>query len=89
MEYIVGNTTENVVNDGLVARKGDWIYYRNYDSDKRIFKIRTDGSDKVRVNNDGFRAINVIDEWVYYQNDDVDGYLYKTLKDGRVTKQIE
>ena len=39
-----GNTVGNIVNGGIVARQGDWIYYRNDSDEKYLYKIRTDGS---------------------------------------------
>jgi hypothetical protein len=44
-----GNTVGNIVNGGLVAQEGNWIYYSNGDSDFWVYKMRTDGSGRQRV----------------------------------------
>lgn len=44
-----GNSTGNIVNTGLVAHQGDWIYYVNpspSDDDDKLYKIRTDGTQR-------------------------------------------
>ena len=40
-----GNTVGNLVNDGLVAQQGDWIYYSNILDEHKLYKVRTDGTD--------------------------------------------
>ena len=79
-----GNTTGNIVNGGHVAQQGDWIYYLNIDDDKKkIYKIRIDGSDRTRVNEDSSWLLNVVGDWIYYLNIDDDKKIYKVRTDGR------
>ena len=56
-----GNTVGNIVNEGLVAKEGQWIYYRNLDDDDKIYKIRTDGTGRTRISDDNSWCINVVD----------------------------
>jgi len=78
---------------------GDWIYYTNYvpvtnpnvftpksSEEGNLYKIRTDGTGKIRLNSDDCRSINVAGDWIYYANYD-DGSniylkLYKIRTDG-------
>ena len=79
-----GNTTGNIVNGGHVAQQGDWIYYLNIDDDEKIYKVRTDGSDRTRVNDDTSWHLNVVGDWIYYTNidDDDEKKIYKICTDG-------
>ncbi len=58
----VGNTAGNIVNTGIAAQQGGWIYYNNY----KLYKIRTDGSSRTKLSYVPSWYINVVDEWVYY-----------------------
>ena len=77
----IGNTSGNSVNDGLVAQQGDWVYYRNSNDNGSLYKIRTDGTEKTKLNSDDTLFINVIDDWVYYRNGKNDS-IYKVKTDG-------
>jgi hypothetical protein len=46
----------------------DWIYYRNNDDGWKIYKLRTYGSDRTKVNDDSTAGINIVDDWIYYIN---------------------
>jgi uncharacterized protein YchJ len=79
----IGNTGGNIANRGGVAQQGDWIYYLNdSDSYNNIYKIRTDGSDRIKLSNDNCRFINVVGDWIYYQYYGDGGKLYKIRTDG-------
>lgn len=77
-----GNSVGNIVNEGLVASQGDWIYYTNMDKDddgKRYFelyKVRTDGSGRTRINGDAAGYLNVVGDWLYYVSGKVDEESY-------------
>jgi len=65
----VGNTTGNIMNGGLAAKQGDWIYYF---SDKDIYdmgicKMFKDGSNSNKITDtDGAGSINIVNDWIYY-----------------------
>ncbi|MBM3707786.1 MAG: DUF5050 domain-containing protein [Actinobacteria bacterium] len=40
---MIGNSLGNIINGGIAAQVGDWIYYRSSDSFK-IYKTKADGS---------------------------------------------
>lgn len=69
----IGNTAGNISNVGLAAYQDGWIYYVNDADGYAIYKIRTDGSDKTKLNSDNSRYINVAGEWIYYVSYDGQG----------------
>jgi len=84
-----GNTVGNIVNNGLVAKQGDWLYYidnkdgsrsNKYKNKHKLYKIRVDGGGQTKLTDDFCRHINVIGEWVYYCHRN--GNLYKIKTDG-------
>lgn len=77
----MGNSPGNIVNLGLATQQGDWIYYKSPDRGGSIHKMKIDGSEKTKINDDNSFFINVIGDWVYYLNAD-DTYIYKIRTDG-------
>jgi serine/threonine protein kinase len=77
-----GNSVGNIVNFGMAAIKGEWVYYKNYSDGKKLYKIRVDGSGRKKLNEDIGWFINVVGEWVYYTNYSDGKKLYKTRVDG-------
>lgn len=64
----MGNTLGNISNNGIVCRQGDWIYYRNDDDNRTLYRCRTDGTMAQQIVDDpGVSNINVIGEWIYYR----------------------
>ncbi|UNC92238.1 DUF5050 domain-containing protein [Candidatus Contubernalis alkaliaceticus] len=77
-----GNTTGNIVNGAFVAHQGEWIYYSNPSDRGNLYKIKKDGSEYTRLNNDDSGYINVVGDWIYYSNYDDDNRIYKIGTDG-------
>jgi tetratricopeptide (TPR) repeat protein len=79
-----GNTQGNIVNAGIVAQKGDLIYYSNLSDNGYLYKIKTDGTGKTKLNSENSSNINVVDGWVYYMNQSQSNYysLCKIQTDG-------
>ena len=61
-----GNTVGNISNEGLVAQQGDWIYYSNILDERKLYKIRTDGTQKQLLSDDRSWYLNIADDWIYY-----------------------
>lgn len=88
--YKVGNTTGNIMNGGLAAKQGDWIYHisdKNTDN-QGICKMLKDGSNPTRIA-DGGPSINVVNDWIYFIRDGVckvrtDGSGWEKIIDGTV-----
>ncbi len=71
-----GNTPGNINQGGFVAASDGWVYFTIPNSDdNRLFKMRSDGTDKqVLIEEDaatfgGIEYINVITDWIYYTSD--------------------
>lgn len=69
------NTECNIIVCGDdVAQQGDWIYLcgdwknNSFFEGLGLYKIRTDGSNKTKLNNDCSSNIAVAGEWIYYVN---------------------
>lgn len=63
-----GNTPANIVNKGIAAENGGWIYYKNGADGGSLYKIRMDGTDKMKLNSEVSSYISVAGGWVYYCN---------------------
>lgn len=77
-----GNSTGNIVNGGLVASSGGWVYYRSEADGWKLYKSLPDGSEKVKICDDMPSEINVVDEYVYYANFSDGLSLYRIKADG-------
>jgi hypothetical protein len=91
-----GNTIGNIINNGKVAQKDNWIYYtyqddellNTYNIKGHIYRINTDGSNREKITEDDSEYLNVLDDWIYYCNWDDDGKLYKVRTDGTCRMKI-
>jgi len=58
---------------------GEWIYYGKLDDNAKIYKVKTDGSGKEKINDDMSLFISIAGNWIYYDNlDDHKAYRIKT-----------
>lgn len=65
-----GNTSGNIVNMGIAAQQDGWIYYSNGRDKGKLYKVRTDGTEKTKLNDSPLITyINVSDGWVYYKSE--------------------
>jgi len=83
-----GNTQGNILNGGYVAIQGDWLYYHNWDDGGKLYKAKTDGSNKQKLNNDESISINVIGDWIYYYGSGENYGTYCVKTDGTGLKKI-
>lgn|GEM_PF-2384716 len=82
-----GNTSGNITNRGLVAIQGDWIYYSNGSDIGKLYKIKTDGTGKQKLNDDySSQYINVIGNNIYYSG--TNSNLYTINIDGSGRKKL-
>lgn len=47
---------------------GDWIYYSNASDENKLYKIKTDGTNKTKISDETALFIQVAGDWVYYAN---------------------
>ena len=76
-QNLTNNIHGNIVNGGLVAIQGEWIYYVNDEDYGTVYTMRIDGSDRRKLSNDLFSgSINILDGKLYYSYD------YYEINDG-------
>lgn len=63
-----GNTYGNIYNSqGKAAISGDWIYYVNDEENDALYKMKTDGTQKMRLGkSEQCDNINIVGDWIYY-----------------------
>lgn len=96
-----GNTAANILNEGLFAQGGDWIYFSNYRCGNTLCKKKLLGCGESAISRDvQARYINVLDDWVFYSaiprekqmtSDlllDNNRYLFKVKADGSKRTQL-
>ena len=83
-----GNSVGNIINSGLVSHQDPWIYYSNWSDENQLYKIRSDGKQRTKLNNDNSSDINVIGEWIYYRNWSDGFQIYKIRTDGKARTKL-
>ncbi|GAE86931.1 DUF5050 domain-containing protein [Acetivibrio straminisolvens] len=53
-----------------------WVYYCNKSDGGSIYRIRTEGTDKTKLNNENSEFINLANEHIYYSSKTTGGKLY-------------
>lgn len=98
---ILGNYMLNIpLAKGTVAKYKDWIYYSNYNDNKRLYKIRTDLTEKQRITEvssgnfqrfiDTIKSLNIIGSDIYFSGVyDTHGRLMKMKTDGTNLRVFE
>ncbi len=66
VENKYGNSQANLTNRGIAAVQGDWIYYINYKDDATIYKVKTDGTQRVRVHGTSAHDLNVTGRYIRF-----------------------
>lgn len=67
---------------------GDWIYYVNNSDGTRLYRVKTDGTGRQRLNQDWSVDITVSGDWVYYVNNSDDMRLYRVRTDGSERQKL-
>jgi len=67
---------------GCIIRQGDWYYYINGKDNENLYKIKTDGTMRKRMNNSRSSIIGIYDDWICYIDYSDKGTLYKIKTDG-------
>ncbi len=82
-----GNSNGNINNGGLVAHQDGWIYFANFNDDKKIYKSRPDGTELTQLNHENSGYLNVLGDWIYYLSFS-DNNLYKMRTDGTMREPV-
>ena len=70
VQKIHKNIATTVSNTNVYVHQ-DWIYYNHY-FDKKIYKVKTDGTSHSEFIDDGYRDMRVYGNYFYYLNKNVD-----------------
>ncbi len=65
-----------------------WIYYSNVSDNYSLYKIRTDGSERTKLNDDQSRVLQVSEDWIYYINGSDGASIYRINTDGKRRTKI-
>jgi hypothetical protein len=100
--HIDGTDRSNLVPDSYSMRVGsmtvigEWIYYTCTMSEQGLYKVKTDGTEDIKLLNGDIRHFNVVDDWIYYVGEygelDDGNYGYPFIKmrtDGTESSRIE
>lgn len=64
---------------------GDWIYF----SEDGLYKMKTNGTAKMKLSDDNCEQINVLGDWVYFTDKLNGDRLYKIKTDGTVRSRVD
>lgn len=90
-----GNSSGNLINGGLFAEQGNWMYFTLTPTNQKtypLYRAMKDGQTGLKALTDpGYiRDISVIGDWVYYINGSGpdEARIYRTKTDGSITEVI-
>ncbi|MDF2686596.1 MAG: serine/threonine protein kinase, partial [Clostridia bacterium] len=85
----MGNSSSNIINDGIIAEQNDWLYYSNSSDNYFLYKMKKNGNinEKKRINAEPCFQINVIGDTVYYLNNETRAF-YSIKTDGSNSQRI-
>ncbi|MCI3918823.1 DUF5050 domain-containing protein [Paenibacillus sp. TRM 82003] len=69
-------------NVGPFNVQGDWIYYLDIYDNRSLYKMRTDGTGRVKLTGDAADNILLAGNWIFYQNGDDGSRMYTMSLDG-------
>lgn len=85
---INGNSKTKLLSGKSISElnvEGDWLFF-NYD--RKLYKMKNDGTELICLSSDDARYINVYGEWVYYSNFSNKKNLVRIKMDGTQRKEI-
>lgn len=85
IDTIPGNLSGNLLNEGIISEKNNWIYYNNSDG---LYKMKSDGSTVTSISSDNANYINIIGDYIYYINLSNGNSIYKIKTDGTSKHKI-
>lgn len=56
----------NRANESFVVTDGTWVYFPNWKDGHSLYKMKPDGSEKFKLNNEETTWLNLRNGWVYY-----------------------
>ena len=83
----LGNLQGNYQNGGYAASDGEWFYYRSNDGSS-MYKMRLDGSEKTKLNDQSSSYIGVVDGTIYYYSSGSNSGIWRMGTDGSKNSNI-
>lgn len=74
-----GNTPGNLINGGMLAQQGDWIYFV---FERKLYKIKTDGTGDTLITDSASYDVHVIGDWIFFSGGTSLNGVYKCKTDG-------
>ncbi len=73
----------NISYGDIEFKEGEWIYFINISDGKKIYRVKSDGSERVKVSDDSVddSFLDFVGSYIYYKNLS-DGRYYRINKDG-------
>ena len=87
----LGNSSGNIINNGLIAADNERIYYTILDSTHGLYSMKPDGTDIKLLSEDYTEHINTLNGWLYYRkigSGYKPGGLYKMRTDGTEEQRL-
>ncbi len=78
----LSNSNGNLINMGMTAADGDWIYFPNASKDGQLWKMKRDGSGETLISEDQAAFLNVTGGSIYYANGKDGSRVYRIKPDG-------
>jgi len=60
------SNTGNINNGGLFGLSGEWVIFQSSEDGNKLYKIKTDGTEKQKISDDIATNIVVCGEWIFY-----------------------
>lgn len=81
----------NFLYGNFEHRVDDWIYFINESDGKKIYKVKIDGSQVVKLGDEStdIRSVEFLDRYIYYRSSDGSGKYYRVNMDGTQKQLLE
>lgn len=81
----------NFLYGSLEHRLDEWIYFINDSDGKKIYKVKIDGSQVVKLGDDSvdIHSVEFLNDYIYYKNSDGSDKYYRLSSDGTQKELLE
>ena len=80
IKYTMGNSVENLLNGGLVAYSGKYVYYSNPNDERKLYKMNIESGETEKIADENAKHINIYNDYVYYIHCSGDPQVYTDVK---------
>jgi hypothetical protein len=88
VEETLGNTNGNILNLGIVAKNGDYMYYSESSDLHKLYRAKSTGEEITKLSDDSILFINIFKDYIYYTNLSDNNSLYRINLDGTDRKKL-